>query len=305
MKAKLASVLALGLGLALAAPESAIAQGTPPKAPPSKDAAKGGKAAPPAAKKDAKKEAAEPPSTAKPIAWQPKDLTWGIDQKKLGAIYDKVIEEDYKPRYLKAQPGPETERLDAEVAERKAEFRRSLTKFESTTTGYDSTPLKEEYSYGNKESLMLIERGGKTRYFLFIGDKLWKMIDVIKLGEKSKWGKTFDEGVAHVNKAYGVEGRVREPDPAQQRPFKEVDWKDATNHVRAIDWGGDKLAIAFEDSATVANLGNLRKNKKDDATRVDDKVKDAGRKKEPEPPPKDQKPGKGPPPKQPPPKGKQ
>jgi hypothetical protein len=285
-RSALASLLALSLGLAVpfASSDAFAQQGAPPK----KEQQK------PKGKDDKKKPAAtpaEPPATAKPVAIKPAELAWGMGWKKLAEVYDKVIDEDYKPRYKKVQPGPEMERLDAEVAEKKAEFRRTRTEFNNTTTGYDSTQLVSEYSYNNKEALMYIERGGKTRYFLFIGDKLWKIIDVEKLGEKSKWGKTFDEGVAMINKAYGVDGRVREPDAAAGRPMKEADWKDKDGvvHVRAIDWGGDKLAIAFEEQATVANLANLRKNKKDDATRVDDKVKDAGKKKDEPPPPKDDK----------------
>lgn len=287
IKTRTGLVSLLGLSLALATPflpQDAFAQGAPPK-----DAPK--KPAPPAKKDDKKKAAApaaEPPTTAKAVSIKPSEIAWGMGWRKLADVYDKVIEEDYKPRYKKVQPGPEMERLDAEVAEKKAEFRRTRTEFNNTTTGYDSTPLVGEYTYQNKEALMYIERGGKTRYFLFINDKLWKIIDVEKLGEKSKWGKTFDEGVGFINKAYGVDGRVRDPDAANGRPFKEVDWKDKDGivHVRAIDWGGDKLAIAFEENATVANLATLRKNKKEDATRVDDKVKDAGKKKdEPAPPP--------------------
>lgn len=264
-------VLSLGLASPLASTE-AFAQGAPPAKGKPKD-------------KDKKPAApAEAPTISKPVSIKPEGLAWGIGWKKLAEVYDKVIDEDYKPKYRKVQPGPETDRLDAEVAEKKAEFRRTRTEFNNTTTGYDSTPLLTEYSYNNKESLMVFTRAGKTRYFLFIGDKLWKIIDVEKLGEKARWGKTFDEAVGKINKAYGVDGRVREPDAAAGRPFKEVDWKDAVVQVRAIDWGGDQLAIAFQESATVANLANLRKNTKQDATRVDDKVKDAG-KKQPEPPP--------------------
>ncbi|MBL9020947.1 MAG: hypothetical protein JNL21_02055 [Myxococcales bacterium] len=274
-RSALASFVALSLGLALPLVSTdAFAQGK--GKPKEKD------------KKEAP--AAEAPSTAKPVSLKPAELAWGIGWKKLAEIYDKVIDEDYKAKYKKVQPGPEMDRLDAEVAEKKAEFRRTRTEFNQTTTGYDSTPLLTEYSYGNKEALMVFSRGGKTRYFFFIGDKLWKIIDVEKLGEKSRWGKTFDEAVAKVNKAYGVDGRVRDADAANGRPFKEVDWKDAVVQVRAVDWADDQFVIAFQESATVANLPNLRKNKKQDATRVDDKVKDAGRK-EPEapPPPKDPK----------------
>jgi hypothetical protein len=295
MKAKRIVVPALfAAGFALvalvAAPHDVDAQGAPPKGAPAKPAppAKGkGKDAKPAAA------AANAPTVGKPITIQPKDMSWGIDRKKLGQIYDKVIDEDYKPKYLKVQPGADMESLDAEVAEAKGQFRRSLIEFKEIATGMDSTPMRSEYTYNNKESMMSIERGGKTRHFFFIDNKLYKVADELKLGEKAVWGKDFNEAVAKLNKYYAVDGRVREPDPAQGRPFKEVDWKDSTTEVRAVDWDNGKFAIYFQDAATVANLPNLRKNKEKETGKVDDSVSNVMRDKKAPPPPKpdDKKPG--------------
>lgn len=248
------------------------------KTPPSKTKAKDKPAAAPA----------EAPNVAKPVAIQPKELAWGIDRKKLGEIYDKVIDEDYKPKYQKAQPGPQTDALDAEVAERKAEFRRSLTEFNDTKTGFDMTPLRGEYTYNNKEALMSFERGGRIRYFFFIQNKLWKIVDSYKLGEKSPYGATWETALGKLTKHFG-EGRNRDADADAGRPFQEVDWKDTNTQVRAVNWGNDEFAIAFQDSATVANLSNLRKNKESGGGSViDSKVKDAGKAKPeaPKAPPK-------------------
>lgn len=270
-------IFTLGAGLALsfgltASIDSAMAQG---KGAPAK-----GKPAP---------AAANAPTTKKPVTIQPSELAWGIDKKKLGTVYDKVIEEDFKPKYQKAQPGPQMDRLDAEVAERKSEFRRSEIQFGEIPTGMDTTPLRPEYSYNNKEYLLSIDRGGKTRYFFFINDKMWKVVDAIKLGEKSAWGKNFDEAVGILNKYYGVEGRVRAADEAAGRPFKEVDWKDSNTQVRAVAWDDDQFGLIFQDAATVSQLSTLRKNKETTGNAVDAKVKDAGAKKEAPPPPKDDK----------------
>lgn len=273
------TAIALGFGaVAVDAPSLSIraALAGPEKAP-----AKG--------PKGKEKPVADAPVTKKGITVQPSELAWGIDKKKLHAIYDKVIDEDYKARYKKVQPGPELDRLDAEVNEKKSEFKRSQIDFGNVPTGMDSTPLKPEYSYNNKEFLLSIDRGGKTRYFFFINDRLWKIVDALKLGEKSPWGKTFDEAVGILNKHYGADGRTRQADDAAGRPNKEVDWKDSTSQVRAIDWG-DSFAIAFQDSATVAQLPSLRKNTLSNAKDIDAKVKDAGRKEPPPPDPKDKKP---------------
>jgi len=266
----------LGAALAISLAFIAIPASTAYAGPP----AKGAKAAP---------APTEAPTVSKTITIQPAGLAWGIDRKKLGEVYDKVIDEDYKPKYRKVQPGPEMQSLDAEVAEKKAEFRRSVTEFNGVATGYDSTPLRPEYTYLNKEALMVSDRGGKVRYFFFIQGKLWKIADVIKIGEKSKWGKAFVDAAALAAKAYGIEGRVREADAAAGRPYTEVDWKDSATHVRAVDWGNDQVAFIFEDNATAANIAALRPNKLQSQTVIDPRVKDAGRKDPSAPPPKDDK----------------
>jgi hypothetical protein len=77
-----------------------------------------------------------------------------------------------------------------------------------------------------------------------------------------------------LTKAYGVPGRVREPDPAAGRPFTEIDWRDTSTEVRAIDWQIGKFGLAFQDAATVANLSSLRPNKSLQSGGVDASVQD-------------------------------
>lgn len=283
--------LALGGAIALGTGLSAKSAFADNKAPPAKPAppakGKGKEPAKPA-------EAAEPPMVKNPVTIAPKEIAWGIDRNKLAQIYDKVLDEDYKPRYKKVRAGPDMEALDAEVAEKKAEFRRSYLEFGNLPTGVDASPLKGEYTYKNKEAMMSITRGGKTRYFFFIQGRMWKIIDELKLGEGAAWGKDFVEAAAKLAKAYAVEGRVRAPDPSQSRSFQEVDWKDTNTQVRAVDWPTGKFGLAFQDLATVGQLGSLRTAKPDDSGKVDPSVNDVMRtpSKKPEPPPPpDKKPG--------------
>ncbi len=214
------------------------------------------------------------PTVSKPVSIAPKELAWGISHKKLEAIYDKVVDDDYKERYKKVQPGVEMEALDAEVSEKKDIFRRSRIDFQNLPTGIDGTPLKPEYTYNNKEALMQITRAGKTRDFFFIQDRLWKVIDELPLGERAAWGKDFTEAAVKLSKAYGVPGRVREADPATSRMFTEIDWKDSATEVRAADWQNGKFGLVFQDASTVAQLGSLRSAKAVQTNGVDATVQD-------------------------------
>jgi hypothetical protein len=275
--------LALSLGLVASIPAAASAQGAKPPAGAKAAGAKGKDKTPPPP--------AETTTVANPkgITFKPVDLAWGIDRKKLEAIFDKAVDEEFKPKYQKAKIGQEMEMLDAEVAEKKALFRRSYVEFASLATGFDSGPLRAEYGYQNGEAILIDDRGDRRRYYFLFGGRLYKFVDVHKLGEKSKWGKTFDEAVAKLNKAYShfddkntpvteIQGRRREADAAAGRPFVEVDWKDSKTVVRAIEWGGDELALAFQDPSVAASLPEKRKGKElSNEAQVDTNVTDVMR----------------------------
>lgn len=265
-KRLLGAALAVGLGLA------AITSTTGVEAQPK------GKSAAPARPADA-------PMTKKTIALTPKGIAWGMSPKQVAAVIDKMLDEAYAPRYKATSPGVKMRALDAELAEEKNAFRRSRIDFGSLPTGVDATPLKGEYTYLNKESMMTLSRDGMKRHFFFIQEKLWKIIDEHTLGEGNPRGKDFQSAVVQLAKSFGVAGRVIPPDPEKGRYVTEVDWKDAATHFRAIERGGDAIAFAYEDLVTLSSLDSLRPNKPADANAIDPAVASAVRKEEPSAPP--------------------
>ena len=90
-------------------------------------------------------------AVAKKIALAPEGLKFGMSLEAIAKLYDKTFDDEYLPLYKKAAPGPETEALDAEIKQKKAEVRRSKVDFGNTPTGVDQTPIKGEYSYANGE----------------------------------------------------------------------------------------------------------------------------------------------------------
>jgi hypothetical protein len=202
----------------------------------------------------------EPPVVKKAISLSLTGVSWGQSPKQLADQIDKILDEDYRPQYKEVQPGIRQRELDANLAEDKAAFRRSRVDFGKLPTGLDATPLKGEYTYNNKEALMSITRKGELTYFFFIQERLWKIIEEKKLAEGHPLGKTYQDAVVKMSTTFAVPGRVVPPDGAT-RYAVEVDWKDATTHLRAIQRGEAALGLAYEDNATVANLANLRPNK--------------------------------------------
>ncbi len=210
---------------------------------------------------------------------------WGITHtdvitqfNKLGGIFDQ----DFDPLLRRAQPGIQQQSLEADRDNKKAAIDRSYVRF-VTPTGYDSTGIKSEYTYGNNEALVYVERQGKKRYFFFIGaepsERLWKIYDEIPLTDSGPLGKTFADAVNKVQGILGVAGRVRAQDPANGVDFTTVDWQDGQTHLRMLDRQKTShvVGVVLEERATLSALGHLRANKGEDPMAMDPSIAAATR----------------------------
>jgi hypothetical protein len=221
---------------------------------------------------------ADPPLTSRAVALSPKGLAWGMTSKQLFEAYDHVIDEDHRAEYKTASPGVQMKRIDAQIAEEKSQIRRSRIDFGALPTTVDATPLKGEYTYNNKESLLTVDRKGATRHLFLIQDRLWKIIDEHHLSDASPYGKDFQAAMVKLSALFGVPGRIQPPDPAKGQFVTVVDWKDSRSHLRAIERGDTQFALVYEDLDTLSRLASLRPNQEVTESLVDPAVADIVRK---------------------------
>jgi hypothetical protein len=204
-------------------------------------------------------------------------LKWGMSHTEVTKLFTQtggVLWKDYDEKLAKAQVGPEQNALEAEREQAKSAFSRSYIEFGATPTGYDTTGIRGEFTYRNKESLMWVTRAGKKRFFFFIGDRLWKMYDEIPLADGGPYGKAYLDAVNTLNAQLGAQGRVQGADPAKGINATTVDWKDSGNHLRAVDRTSDRVVgVAIEDGSTLSNLAALRPNKMPDPMEIDPAIK--------------------------------
>jgi hypothetical protein len=229
--------------------------------------------------------AADPPVSKKAIAMTLTTVAYGMSPSQLADRIDKVFDEDYKPLFKEVQPGVKMKELEDQLAEDKSAFRRSRIDFGKLPTGLDSSALRFEYTYNNKEALLSLSRKGDTTYFFFIQEQLWKIIEEKKLSDGSPLGKTYQDAVVKMSANFGVPGRVLTPD-GTSRLAVEVDWKDSSTHLRAIQRNDTAMGLAYEDNGTLARLSSLRTNKPAADNGVDPDVAAAlrGPSKDPGPP---------------------
>jgi len=202
-------------------------------------------------------------------------LHWGMSHEELQKTMTQTggtIWKDYDEKLQKARVGPEQTALEAEREQAKGAFGRSWTEFGVTPTGFDTTGIKNEYTYRNKEALMWIERKGKKRYYFFINNKLWKMYDEFKFADAAM-GASYQEAVAKINAQLNAQGRLRQPDEKAGIDKPTTDWKDNQSHLRAIDRSGEGyVGVSIADQSVVSNLAALRPNKPSDPNELDPSI---------------------------------
>jgi hypothetical protein len=224
---------------------------------------------------------AAPPKGDAPVvstlaALHEKELRWGLSHMEVIDIYNlpgALFDREYAPLLARLQPGSDMQKLESARDSRKANFQRAYAVFSDSPSGYDVTPLHNEYSYNNDEGIQRVFKDGKNRSFFYIKDKLWKIYDEIPLKADGALGDTYQSAVAKLNALLGVPGRVRGADPAQGLERTTTDWQDTMSHLRADDRSGEHLVgIVLEDKRTLANLASLRTNKPKDPFALDPSI---------------------------------
>lgn len=232
-------------------------------------------ASPPPTGKPATGKGGEPPHVASLASFMD-GIKWGMSHAELTKQFTQtggVIWKDYDEKLAKARVGPEQTALEAEREQAKSAFARSFIEFKDTPTGYDTTGIRGEYTYKNKEALMWVQRQGKKRYFFFINDRLWKVYDEVPLSESGPMGAAYLDAVNTLNAQLHAQGRVQQADAAKGINTTTVDWKDATTHLRALDRSNEKLVgLVVEENGTLSNLAALRPNKMEDPTAIDPSI---------------------------------
>jgi len=221
----------------------------------------------------------EAPTVAAPMAPQLDGAKWGSNNQELIRLFNGVggkFDQDYDALLLKAQPGVQQKAIEFDRDQLKRAFEASRVEFNNTPTGYDSTPIRSEYTYKNHEAVMSLMRNGSRTFFFFFGappaDRLWKIYREVRLSENGPYGNTFQECVTKLNTQLGVAGRIRAAD-GNELQFPTVDWQDGDTHLRALDRSREKICgIVAEHRGTLNNLGALRASKESDPFALDPSI---------------------------------
>jgi hypothetical protein len=206
---------------------------------------------------------------------------WGMSPQEVIDAYAKgtssIFWKDYDEKLLKAKAGPEMTAIEHERDAFIDSFKaRAITRFDRSGSGWDQSGIKGEYTVGNHEAIILVERKGKKRFFFFINDRMWKIYDEYNLVPNGpmggNWAEAYQKTLAQIG---GVQGRAGAADPSHGRFFQWIDWRDndnRANYLRLVDRSAESnKAVGFiiTDLDTERNLSQLRSHHETDPNELD------------------------------------
>lgn len=152
--------------------------------------------------------------------------------------------------------------------EKLAVLEKSYVEFDGHPTPWDNSPIAEEYTHGNDESMMSVEDDeGVKNYFFFIGGELWKWV---KLYPASKFaGRDFAGFSQTVTRRFGKgHAKTGEVNSGSGKSYRFIEYVDRNTRVRAIDKAKQQgnYALVFESLGTVRSLASLRANSRPGAS---------------------------------------
>jgi hypothetical protein len=220
----------------------------------------GASAAIAAPKKRAGKAPAEKVPVSAEISKSMGDMAWGMGKEEIQKKLIEKVKEHYRPLVAKARDAVAEDYLRQQANEEIKRIRDSYVEFRGTSTGWDVSFLRGEFTHGNDESMIVLHDNNSQNFYFFMGGKLWK------------WYKAFDAEVFPAGNFSSFSGAVTRRFGEAKDAHGELspgsgdrhwlEWQDDKTRLRAVDQTDfyGFYCLVFEEKATVANLARLRTN---------------------------------------------
>ncbi|RLB53691.1 MAG: hypothetical protein DRJ42_11245 [Deltaproteobacteria bacterium] len=188
------------------------------------------------------------------------ELRWGMTRDEVYDHFVKQVRERYRPRLSKARDAMAEDNLRHQQREEVQRIRRSYVRFRGQTTGWDVSFLRDEFTHGNGEAMLVVRDSNSQNFYFFIRNRLWKWYKAFDADVFA--GQTFDQFAGALQGRFGQardrNGRLTER--GQEKHWLE--WQDPSTRLRAIDENRfyGFYCMVFEDKETVGRLDQLRTN---------------------------------------------
>ncbi len=188
------------------------------------------------------------------------DLHWGMTRDEVYDHFVKQIRDRYRPRIAKARDAMREDQLRHQEREEIQRIRRSYVRFRGQTTGWDVSFLRDEFTHGNGEAMLVYRDSNSQNFYFFIRNRLWKWYKAFDADVFA--GQSFDQFAGALQGRFGraLQRTGRMTERGQEKQWLE--WQDQSTRLRAIDENRfyGFYCMVFEDKNTLGQLDQLRTN---------------------------------------------
>jgi hypothetical protein len=184
-------------------------------------------------------------------------LQWGMTKPALLALLKQRIRVDFEKQIKAERDIVRQDALYQEAQQRYLSIRSGFVAFDGRKTGWDVSPLVDEFRHGSGESLLVVDDEQAREHYFFINGRLWKWYRELKPGAWDGAGADYDRMAARLRSAFGA------AKPQQQRrneagtPLTGAVFEDERSSVTLLKRGAE-TCLVYEERATLAHLAMLR-----------------------------------------------
>jgi hypothetical protein len=188
------------------------------------------------------------------------NLRWGMSDLDVTTLLEAKLKEHYGPR-LKRAKGAQLESLKREVKEKLRALEKGPVEFDGKRSSWDGSSVGDEYTHGNRESMLVFDDGDAKAYYFFMEGRLWKWVKTYPASAFG--GSNFKKFEATLKKRFG-NGHVKQGEYYRDmdQVYQWIEYLDRNTRLRAVDKTSNygEYALVFEEMATVRDLAALRGN---------------------------------------------
>ena len=182
-------------------------------------------------------------------------LRWGMSRTQVLAVLKARIRAQFEQRIRIERDIVRQDALYQEANERFRRVARAHVAFDGKNTGWDVSPVADEFRHGSGESMMFMDDEVARELYFFIGGRLWKWYRELKSDARDD--SRYSELAAVMTGRFGRGGAQTDRRVDSGDAFTGLSWQDERTRVTLLRRGTD-ACVVYEDRKTLERLAMLR-----------------------------------------------
>jgi hypothetical protein len=183
------------------------------------------------------------------------EVRWGMSKADVLKVLKAQIRAEFEQRIKVERDIMRQDALYQEAQDRARRLSGDYVAFDGQKTGWDVSPIRGEFTHGNRETMLVVAQRTTRDMYFFIQGRLWKWYR--EYSPQALQVNDAGEALAVLQSRFGAgkpqQDRVSDAEAAHQG----TTWTDGSTRVTALRRGADACLI-LEDQRTIDQLAVLR-----------------------------------------------